>query len=525
MTEPSQTSYERVPFRGRPIPWASPAALSLASTAHGGPSLEPGRPCRVLELGCGDGANLLPLAYFRPELTCVGVDRSPRALALAHRRVDAIGLKNVSLVEADVADFDPGELPFDVVIAHGLYSWVDGERRAAIRRLAGRALRDDGLLYLSFNAQPGWSVRGRVRDTLRRAGCAQPEGARRRLELLRALFPDETDDAWTALIRGEIERAARGEDGYLTHEYLTETNVPFWLGDVARDLRAEGLLYAGDATFDRPEGFVAPELRARASALRDRIERAEALDLRLYRQLHCAVFVKTDALGDPPPAAALISSAWIAGAARRRNDPFDIRDGMEELFDGPRGQEIRVSDATLKMALLVLAADYPRAQRLDALHAVCAERLQAHGIPVGDRDELADALARLHARMQIELRHEDAALRVEPPSRPRAHPLTRLEAAEGDVLSTPNHAMVPLEPVVRGVIARLDGESTADEITDALTAEIIEGRLELEGAPAGAARVRAQLATQVQSTITQLGWWGLIEPDGKASQARKRSGR
>jgi len=525
MTEPSQTNYETVPFRGRPIPWASPAALSLASSAHGGPRLDPSEPLRVLELGCGDGAHLVPLACFRPHVHCVGVDMSPRALAFAQRNVDTLGLANVELIESDVSTLTLEGPPFDVVIAHGLYSWVDEARRAAIRRLAGRALREGGLLYLSFNAQPGWSVRGRVRDALQRSGCRTPEQARRHLEGLRALLPADIEDAWSGLLAGELDRALSGEDGYLMHEYLASHNAAFWLGDVVRDLSTEGLTYVGDATFDRREGFVPPELRAQVSVFGgDRVQRAEALDLRLYRQLHCAVFAKADALAEPPGGAELVTSSWIACAMHRRNDPFDAREGMEEIFDGPHGRETRVTSATVKMALLVLAAGYPRALRIEALHAECRDRLAEHHIGAGPIDELADALALLHAQLQVELRHEPAALRSEVDERPVAHPLTRVEAAHMNVLCTPNHVMVPIEPIDRAIIARLDGRSTASEIVDALALDISEDRLVLEGAPSGAARIRALLESKVQATITLLGWWGLVHA-GSASQGTNESGR
>ena len=68
----SPNPYDELPYQSFPIEWTAPERLALASLLHGGP-----RPLldgyRVLELGCGSGANLLALAYYRQHVTFLGV--------------------------------------------------------------------------------------------------------------------------------------------------------------------------------------------------------------------------------------------------------------------------------------------------------------------------------------------------------------------------------------------------------------------------------------------------------------------
>lgn len=511
MREDSGRGYDSIPFRGRPVPWASPAALGLTSLAHGGPALDPTRPTRVLELGCGDGAHLVPLAAFRPHVTCVGIDVSASALAVARDAATTLGLTNASFELADVAHLEPPAEPYDVVVAHGVYSWIDAERRAALRRVAARSVRDGGLVYVSFNAEPGWSVRGRVRDALVRARPASLDAARARLAALRGLLPDEPQDAWSYLLVHELERAAEATDGYLEHEYLAADNACFWLGDVVRAFEPEGLRYVGEATFDRAEGFVDPSLRQLAAALDgDELAREEWLDLRGFRQLRCAVFAKTASVDAPPPRAAVVERAWVAGAVARRNDPFDLQQGAEEVFDGPMGRELRIRSATVKVALLLLADRWPRGTRLDALHAECVERLDELGIEAEPATKLAETLGALHEELQVELRLEDGEVRTVASERPTALPLTRHEAASRDVLTTPFHGMVPIEPIDRAIIARLDGTRSREALCAELTEDILRGAIEIGGAPSGAARVGAFLEVRLDATLTTLGWWGLV---------------
>ena len=72
---------------------------------------------RVLEVGCNDGSNLLPMAASLPDARFVGCDVSASAIAAAREGASAVGLRNVSFEMADLASFDGGR--FDYIVAHG----------------------------------------------------------------------------------------------------------------------------------------------------------------------------------------------------------------------------------------------------------------------------------------------------------------------------------------------------------------------------------------------------------------------
>ncbi len=519
MAEPS---YDEVPYEGRAIPASAPAALVMTARAHGGPR-GPLERARVLELGCGDGANLLPLAFHHPDFTLTGVDSSARAIGVAEESARALGLSNVRFTCADIAAFAP-EGEHDYVIAHGLYSWIDADRREALRRIVRGALAPGGLAYVSFNAQPAWGVRGRVRDVLVRGPGSDLASARRRTAALLELLGEPQND-WAALLSHELERAAQAPDAYLAHEYLAEDNDAFWLGEVVRDFERAGLRYVGDATFDRPEGFVHPELRERAlegdtkgAAPASRyvvplsIAEEERIDLLCYRQLRAAVFARGDAVFEAPAGIELLDEVRVASVVRALGDPFDPSPGVEELFAGPRGTEARVAGALSKMALLVLARDYPKAYSLSELSAIAAGLLSRQGItPEPDaREKLRAGLFALARLIEVELRLEAPRLRTTPGERPIATALTRHEAASRPALTTALHSALPIEPVDRAIIARLDGARSRSEVAAELARAVASGELALEGAPSGAARLAPLLEARVEQTITTLGWWGLV---------------
>src|SRR5918992_5919816 len=117
--------YEEVPYPGLAFPQTHPDRLALLAILHGLEPVPPDR-ARVLEVGCADGLNLVAMAGHSPGLTAVGFDLVDPALG--REAAAALGLANVTLEQADIADpRDWGE--FDYVVAHGVYAWVPDDVR------------------------------------------------------------------------------------------------------------------------------------------------------------------------------------------------------------------------------------------------------------------------------------------------------------------------------------------------------------------------------------------------------------
>ena len=85
--------------------------------------------CRVLEIGCASGGNLIPMAVTLPNSYFVGIDFAERQIADGQQVVAALGLTNVRLLAEDVLQITADFGQFDYIIAHGIYSWVPPEVR------------------------------------------------------------------------------------------------------------------------------------------------------------------------------------------------------------------------------------------------------------------------------------------------------------------------------------------------------------------------------------------------------------
>ena len=89
-----------------------------------GLSPAPAESCRYLELGCADGGTISALAMALPDSEFVGVDLASTAVLRGRNTAAAVGIGNLTLVEADLADLPDDLGDFDYVVSHGVFSWV-----------------------------------------------------------------------------------------------------------------------------------------------------------------------------------------------------------------------------------------------------------------------------------------------------------------------------------------------------------------------------------------------------------------
>ncbi len=96
-------SYEALPYGNCLLPHIHPDRLATLATLFGMHPPPPER-CRVLELGCADGANLIAMAQALPESEFLGVDFSASSIAEGQRVVTSAGLKNISMIHSNLLD-------------------------------------------------------------------------------------------------------------------------------------------------------------------------------------------------------------------------------------------------------------------------------------------------------------------------------------------------------------------------------------------------------------------------------------
>lgn len=108
---------------------------------------------RVLELGCGTGGNLPPMAATLPGSQFTGTDMSERQIEMARELAEGGRLRNIEFLAGDALPLlaDTADGSFDYIILHGLYSWVPLQVQSALLPLCGGLLSEAGIAYVSYN--------------------------------------------------------------------------------------------------------------------------------------------------------------------------------------------------------------------------------------------------------------------------------------------------------------------------------------------------------------------------------------
>src|SRR5262249_2639278 len=228
MSDATLASYDELPYPRLPFAETHPDNLATVASLFG---LRPApvERCRVLELGCAGGGNLLPMAGALPASRFVGIDLSRRQIEDGRRVVAELGLSNVELRHLSILDVDDGFGEFDYVVCHGVYSWVPEPVQDKILAIGARHLAPHGVAYVSSNTYPGWHGRGLLRDLLRfHAGTDGPgpqrvARARQVFEFLRRIREGPGGNfgrTFWRFLTEELEGLQQLPDSYLLHEHL-----------------------------------------------------------------------------------------------------------------------------------------------------------------------------------------------------------------------------------------------------------------------------------------------------------------
>lgn len=469
-----RAAYSALPYPGEAVPATHPRRLATEGLLFG---LDPApvEQCRVLEIGCGDGANLLPMAEGLPGADLVGLDISPRALDAARDVAAAAGVENVRFEEGDVATGGGRTLgEFDYVIAHNVYAGAGEVARDALLDLVRATLAPDGIAYVSFEVLPGGGIRELVRDALRGEIGRHTKPAARVAAARVAIERLQTSPAWGAGVLGaELSAVAAMDDPHLFHDVLARARPGTTLGEFAAHADRHRLAWFSEAVLgDTVFGTHSPEVAAALAAVRgDRLgweERLDALTLRgTRRALLCRAGRRVGDTPDPDAVRRLLVASPLELGSHRT--PKEA--GRFETFRAPSGQTISTDHPLLKAALVELGICWPAAMPYAELMQDARARAGAEAADIDD-EPVPPALAGAYAAGLLELHAQAPKAVTRAGLRPSVTPLIRLQASRGTRVVDRWHEPVELSSEeLRSIVATLDGTRTRVELVAALDDE------------------------------------------------------
>lgn len=510
----SAESYEALPYPSAAFSQTHPSRLAATARLHGVIAPAPEH-CRVLELGCSDGGNLINIAYTLPGAECVGIDYAPGHIVQAKRNAEALNLNNCAFYAADIAAMPPNLGLFDYIIAHGVFSWVPAAVQDAMFAVLRDMLSPNGVGYISYNTFPGWHGYRMMREVLG-LGIESGGDVRKRVSdgrlflesLQRASGGD--NPAYTAVVASTADSFLRSADTYLGHEYFEDNNEPMYVQQFVEKAREFGLEYVAESFSPGTYLHNAPErvINEIEKLSDDRIEREQWLDFFIGRQFRKTLLCKSGYNSPTELTNENFARVFIGSSLVRVPDSPD--DAPQ--FVAPNGLAIGSANPVLKSALTLLSENRPHPFELHQLLGFASGDAPSDAaqntVLALCRQFYDDNLAQFYA--------SSMPCASVPGERPKVSRVAQLQAQTGNVVTTLHHTSVQFdEPIPLLILRYANGERTRDELFHILQNAAEEndfGLMNQEGKPLHSGEERDEILHHALDVcLGQLAKYALLE--------------
>ncbi len=226
--------------------------LAFLNSCHQPPEIK-----TACELGFGQGIST-NINAAATNIEWWGTDFNPSQAAFA-RDLAASSKLQVNLYDQAFSEFcNRTDLPdFDFIGLHGIWSWISDENRKTITEFIKRKLRPGGVVYISYNTQPGWASMMPVRDLM--AECSKtmvPAGFSRTQQIEAALeFTEKLFALKPAYLQSNpdvldrIKKIKEQNKSYLAHEYFNRDWAPMSFSAVSQYLSSAKLTWGCSAHY------------------------------------------------------------------------------------------------------------------------------------------------------------------------------------------------------------------------------------------------------------------------------------
>lgn len=444
-----------------------PDRLAMLARLHG-ISAANVEACRVLELGCAGGGNVLPMAELLPDSKFVGIDMQPEHIEYATNVAKDLGIGNVEFQTLNILDTDPTLGEFDYILCHGVFTWTPKEVQDGILSACRDLLSENGVAYINLNLFPGWSTQAVLKEFLRQAtaGIDEPEPriakAKESLRLIQAHY-SQFPGAQAAAIKQQVDMISKHDDGFLFHAYLDARTYPIYFEDFCERLSQHGLEYICDA--HQSNWLRECELLNFNSALpSDRLLREQQLDFFENRGARYSLISKAKANRWKALDANAFRSLYLIGniteattAVGTPSDKIGFRNDLNQV--------VAVHAETAKVLRQLESAEDCFIQLQNAIPDEAAPefRILAHEIL-----QLADVL--------VYLSNRPPTFSLTTPSELRVSTFAAHQAATGEAITTLDHNCAKMSQETRDVFAQLNVRSSQPEVSDATIQELLQRR-------------------------------------------------
>ncbi len=471
-----QFTYDAVPYPSFTFPQTHPDRLSTLGAIAGVSTAHPER-CRVLELGCGDGTNLLSFAYALPNSEFVGIDLSQVHINKARNTASHLKVENTTFQQADVTELNYADLgQFDFIIAHGLFSWVPDDVRSHVLRIYRESLAPNGIGYISYNAYPGCHIRD-MTSGIMRFGAGDIENPVEKVDKGIAfldLISDaaESDSLYQAILKREIGQIADRTRENVFHDDFSPVSRPFYFHEFWKMIGSIGMQFLSESD---PSSSNIGRLDTRAqevllSLKGDILHREQLIDLITCRRFRSTLFCRAEIDVNHYPDPDVVSSLYVSSQMVADTASPNLTDTSSVRFAGPGNAAVEINHPLTKATLAFLSDRSARGTAFSDLILNATEMIDPKSASDEDIATTKAYIFQLFSAGFVRLRKYQPAFKIEVGSFPQASAFARWQIENGGssvtILTGAN--LTPENEASRALITLLDGTRDRGQIVEAM---------------------------------------------------------
>ncbi len=485
-----QASYDELPYFYHVSEGVHPTNLSMIGQLHGLSTPDPHN-CRVLELACGRGVNIISIANSLPNSECFGIELSEQHLEGAEQLASSLGLNNLHFQQQDIMDVGNDIGKFDYIIVYGTYSWVPSKVQDQILRLCANHLSEQGLALVHYAANPGSVLQKAVRNMMKyhlKTYVTPQDRFEAGMEFASFFVKHAPENNIYAQYLRQIQQSSLPFQHNFYHESLGEASSALYFEEFIERAAEVDLRYVDDSHFGHYMGL-SDDARAELKQVPDLIRREQYLDFLLNRRSRSSILCHANRSVRQLIHPKYYSGLYFGSSAKAKcDDEGNTKKISETVFKMPNDAELSVGTPLLSACLMVLEEHWPHNILLDDLVNQARKLLLENGIDVSDGvvAEHKGVAARLLELARIGVC--DIALKknkclTEISTKPKANQLSRLLAAlrgQQSVVVNTKHQNVKVDSFSMYVLELLNGDRTRDEIINELLAKHESGVMKIK---------------------------------------------
>jgi methyltransferase-like protein/2-polyprenyl-3-methyl-5-hydroxy-6-metoxy-1,4-benzoquinol methylase len=482
--------YDEVPYTSHVYKDTQPRQLATVAALFGlqPPAIEH---CRVLELGCASGTNLIAMAQGFPHSEFLGIDLSARQIQEGQAKIQQMGVRNVTLRQMSILDVTPQFGKFDYIIAHGIYSWVPPPVREKILQIGRDNLTPNGLAYISYNVYPGWYTHQLCREMMLfqtqsvESPAAKLKQAKECLHWLGLLLQSKGEEPYGRLLKPVLDFLGKAQEDYLFHDHLEEYNQPVFFYQFMEQAKQYGLHYLADLN-GISLMFADNFPREVASLLKqfdDQIRLEQYIDFLTNRS-----FRKTLLCLQPLSANRFVPQVVTRCHSAGQLAPASATSKLSspeigEFTHIPTGQVFSSASQIAKAVCLSVGDTWPQSLSFRALVNDVAKRLSENQVTMSLNqivNETVNALLELYKKGAVELQLYPPPLTLTVTERPQTTPLARWQAQQQKAVMNLRYQYYTFGVLENYILSLLDGHHNREELANRVLQKIEQGQLEIK---------------------------------------------